>query len=569
VKQHAATAGSGDPTALAFAGAAAMIAHQVAGKAARDGFFLSAYAPSALPAMVASGAALSLVLAVVFARVFEKFGTRQVTPAAFLLSGALHAIEWMLVDAGPGVAAVLIYLHIVGLGAILLSGFWLLLSEIFDLRQAKKLFGRIAGAGTAGGIAGGLIAERVVSLSSTPSLLLMLAILHAACGILSAGLRGSCVRISKPREPVSTRKAFDRTPLLWRLAALVFLGTSTAALLDYLFKLGATMSIGKGPALVRFFALYYTGCQVATFLFQTFLARPAVERFGIAKSVASLPAAVGVSATVALLIPIYPLVAVARALEATLRGSLFRSGYEFLYTPVPPPDKRAVKTVIDVGCDRLGDAAGAGAVQVMVALGPTLARPEILGLSMVLSLLSIVLALRLESAYRNVLERSLVERAREDEDAASDVSLMNTLFEGIPAVSGIPAAPGRQAGGRERALLRPASQTLDPTLARMEELRSKDSVRVARVLHPEARFDPLVVAQVIRLLAWDEVSGRARMYLEAGGRRIIGQLNDALADEEIDFAIRRRIPRLLARQPSQFAVDGLLAGLLDVRFDIR
>jgi hypothetical protein len=256
-------------------------------------------------------------------------------------------------------------------------------------------------------------------------------------------------------------------------------------------------------------------------------------------------------------------------LEATLRGSLFRSGYEFLYTPVPPPDKRAVKTVIDVGCDRLGDAAGAGAVQVMVALGPTLARPEILGLSMVLSLLSIVLALRLESAYRNVLERSLVERAREDEDAASDVSLMNTLFEGIPAVSGIPAAPGRQAGGRERALLRPASQTLDPTLARMEELRSKDSVRVARVLHPEARFDPLVVAQVIRLLAWDEVSGRARMYLEAGGRRIIGQLNDALADEEIDFAIRRRIPRLLARQPSQFAVDGLLAGLLDVRFDIR
>lgn len=553
---------------LAFAGAAAMIAHQVAGKAARDGFFLGVYSPADLPKMVVGAALTSVILAILFTRVLERFGTRQVTPVVFAISAALHLGEWALIDTLPR-TVVLIYLHVVGLGAILLSGFWLLLSEVFDLREAKKNFGRIAGAGTAGGILGGLAAERVVSLLSMPSLLILLALLHAACALFSGSLRGACIRATKPREPVSVKAAFERTPLLWQLAALVFMGTCTAALLDYLFKLGATMQIGKGPGLVRFFAFYYTGCQVTTFLFQTLLAKPAVERLGIAKSVASLPVVVGASATAALLVPIYPLVALARALEVTLRGSLFRSGYEFLYTPVPPSDKRAVKTVIDVGCDRLGDAVGAGAVQVMVALGPSLARPEILGLSMVLSAVGTALALRLESAYRNVLERSLVERAKEDEEeAAPDISLVNTVFEGIPTI-----APTRNAR-TERAKaapqpVAPASQTLDPTLARMEELRSKDRSRVLRVLHPDARFDPLVVPQVIRLLAWDEVSAHARAYLERGGPRIIGQLNDALADDEMDFGIRRRIPRLLARVPSQFALDGLLTGLQDARFDIR
>lgn len=543
-----------------------MIAHQIAGKAARDGFFLAAYSPSSLPKMVVGGALTSFVLAILFSRLLERLGTRLVTPAAFLLSSLLHCGEWLAVSSFPGPAAILIYLHVVGLGAILLSGFWLLLSEVFDLREAKRQFGRIAGAGTAGGILGGLAAERTVSLISMPALLLLLAVLHAACSIFAARLRGACVRHTKPREYVSVKGAFERTPLLWQLAALVFLGTCAAALLDYLFKLGAAMQFGKGPALVRFFAFYYTGCQIATFLFQTFLAKPAVEGLGIAKSVASLPVAVGAGATAALLLPVYPLVALARAIEVTMRGSLFRSGYEFLYTPVPPSDKRAVKTVIDVGCDRLGDAVGAGAVQVMVALGPALARPEILGLSMVLSAVSVVLALRLEGSYRNVLERSLVERAREeDEDAGPDVSLVNTVFEGIPAIAPMARLPVRQ----QEAAKPPASQTLDPTLARMEELRSKDPVRIGRVLHPDARFDAIVVPQVIRLLAWDEVSPVARSYLETGGHRIIGQLNDALVDQDVDAAIRRRIPRLLARVPSQFSLDGLMIGLEDTRFEIR
>ena len=48
----------------------------------------------------------------------------------------------------------------------------------------------------------------------------------------------------------------------------------------------------------------------------------------------------------------------ARGAESIFRGSLFRAGYETLYTPIPAADKRAAKSIIDVAFDRMGDAVG-------------------------------------------------------------------------------------------------------------------------------------------------------------------------------------------------------------------
>jgi hypothetical protein len=44
---------------------------------------------------------------------------------------------------------------------------------------------------------------------------------------------------------------------------------------------------------------------------------------------------------------------------------------------------------------------------------------------------------------------------------------------------------------------------------------------------------------------------------------------DALLDDNTDFSIRRRLPRLLSSSPTQRTVEGLLAGLGDKRFEVR
>ena len=77
----------------------------------------------------------------------------------------------------------------------------------------------------------------------------------------------------------------------------------------------------------------------------------------------------GAGALGALLAPIFPVFTVLRSLESGLRGSLYRAGYELLYTPVPAAEKRTAKTLIDVGCDRAGDALGSAIVQLMLWFG--------------------------------------------------------------------------------------------------------------------------------------------------------------------------------------------------------
>ena len=53
-----------------------------------------------------------------------------------------------------------------------------------------------------------------------------------------------------------------------------------------------------------------------------------------------------------------------------------RAGYELFFTPIPPAEKRAVKSVIDVGFDRLGDAVAGGILRlVLLGVAPAARSP--------------------------------------------------------------------------------------------------------------------------------------------------------------------------------------------------
>ena len=173
----------------AMLAAACMMAHQLAGKAARDGFFLAQFPATQLPKAVAAAALLSVVLALWSPRILRRWGPARTIPIAFACSGLLHASEWFVRNAWPRFTAAFVYLHIVGFGAVLLSGFWLLLSELFDPHEAKRRFGKVVGAGTAGGVLGGIAAERAVEWFGPASLLLLLAGLHLCCATLIGRMR--------------------------------------------------------------------------------------------------------------------------------------------------------------------------------------------------------------------------------------------------------------------------------------------------------------------------------------------------------------------------------------------
>ena len=170
-------------------------------------------------------------------------------------------------------------------------------------------------------------------------------------------------------SPRSGLRALAKAPYLQNLAALVFLGTLAAAIADYVFKAAAVDAFGRGETLLRFFAIYYAAVSLVAFVVQTKVSTIALEKLGLGVTASTPSLALAVGAAGGLLAPGLQGAVMARVGESVFRSSLFKTGYEIFFTPIQPQDKRAAKSIIDVGFDRLGDAAG-GAVVAGLLLVP-------------------------------------------------------------------------------------------------------------------------------------------------------------------------------------------------------
>ncbi len=392
-----------------------MMAQQIAGKAARDGLFLLQYGPRALPGMIAGAAAFSVVLSLLSGRLMHRVAPRHLVPWALGFSGLLQLAERWLLGVNPGLASVMIYLHMAGVGAVLLSMFWSMLNEEFDPREAKRKFGKIAAGGTVGGLAGGILAERTVAWSGAPALMLGLAGVHVAGGILLAVLmrRNAAppVHSGPTKSETAPASAPYKSSLLVTLGGIVLLGSIGAALLDYVFKVYATDTFVRGSNLLRVFALFHAGVALLSFLLQSAAAKLFLEKFGLGKTILTLPATLATGSFLALMAPGIAVAAIARAAEAAVRGSLFRAGYETCYTPVPAAEKRLAKGFIDVASERGGDALGAAIVFICIKLAGHSALPWILSIAALVGVCSLILCRTLDRTYIKALARSLESRA--------------------------------------------------------------------------------------------------------------------------------------------------------------
>jgi hypothetical protein len=89
------------------------------------------------------------------------------------------------------------------------------------------------------------------------------------------------------------------------------------------------------------------------------------------------------------------------------------------------------------------------------------------------------------------------------------------------------------------------------------------------VLSTLEHLDRSVVPYVIPLLASPQFAPEALAALRRVAPRSVGLFSDYLLDPDQDFAVRRRIPRVLSSHPSRRSVDALLLGLQDQRFEVR
>ncbi|HKB10983.1 MAG TPA: hypothetical protein VKD69_10025 [Vicinamibacterales bacterium] len=565
--------------AAAMMGAALVTGQFVSGKAVRDALFLTSLDLAALPAMLVATSACSILLVVANARAARRIRPATLVPASFIASGLLFVIEWMLRGDAPLGTAIAVYLHISGAGPVLASGFWLIASERFDPHTAKKRFGHIAAAGTLGGLLSALATERIAGLFGIPAMLPLLAVLQffsawfVRATATSTAIGHAAVTSDLPRagRSRSALRVLSEAPYLRNLATLVLLGTTGAALVDYLFKAQALDAFGRGDNLLRFFALYYAATSLLAFALQTSASVAVLERFGLAFSAATPSGAMLAGSLAGLIAPGLGSLVVARGGESVFRSSFFRAGYELFYTPVPPDEKRAAKTLIDVGFDRLGDGLGGGLVRLAALVAPAWQPSAMLSFAIVCSAGALLAASRLNRGYLGTLEHSLVDLSRREGtlEAAVAIDVTATIRPAraarhspapLPAERPIDPAPARRS-------IDPV--LLDPAVRDMLSLRSRNRARVLEVLSRDDGLTPELVPHAITLLAWDQVADHALFALRKIAEEHVGQLVDAMLDPNQDFAIRRRLARVFSVCVSQRATSGLMFGLDDPRFDVR
>lgn len=560
---------------IASFGAAAMIAHQVAAKATRDAFYLSNYDVTTLPAMLIAAAVVSIVVVLASSQLMPRLGPVRFVSWTFVGSAVLLLAQWELARRVPGVAAVTFFLHCAAFGAVLISGFWSTVNEHFEPRSAKRFITWIAAASTLGGLVGGL-AARVASVHlELVSILPVLAVAHVVCALAVMWLpplpspagRGSPEPSRESGPGVLARNSYLRT-----LAALVLTCTIATVLLDYVFKARAAAACPDEESLLGFFALFYTCLSVATFLVQILAGRFVLERFGLTRATATFPAALALGGLGALMVPGLIPMAVARGAGAVLRSSLYRSGYELLFAPIPKREKRSTKMIIDVGFDRLGDTVGAGLVLLLLLLGAR-AEPAILFGVALLGMEAVVLALYLKRGYVETLERNLVQRAVGlDDEEFKDRSNQRAILETM----GMPDLDALRTRVENITRLQRGPQPVEPApppdpdaIQRLGELHSEDPHRVREALSPTDPLGPDLVPRAITLLGWDPAARAAATALRSVASSSLGQLADALLDADQPFPVRRRIPLVLADVPGPRTVDALLRGLDDPQFTVR
>ncbi len=358
--------GEGTRAAVLFAQYFFIVAAGIAGKAARDTFFLSRYEKSLLPLMLAACAVAVALSAALYSRVSGKLNARLLFDGVNLLF--LAGIALLSLDLnGHAIPGFYVWVEIII--SILTLSFWLMASEVFDPRQGKRLFGLIGGGGSAAAIFVGAGIKPCVKMFGPNALVWVIAVvlvLQWTLGRISLRFAQSQpARSSKPRQDKASG-CFD--PYLIAIAVVVCLAAVCSQIVDFQFKMFAAEAMPKEADLAAFFGHFYALTGAATLAVQFFLTPILLARFGLLAGLLALPLFIGAGSLAVLFQPGVASAVVGKFADQSLKFTINNSSLELLWLPVPAARRKAVRPVIGGAIKSLAECAAGLSVFALVGI---------------------------------------------------------------------------------------------------------------------------------------------------------------------------------------------------------
>ena len=321
--------------------------------------------------------------------------------------------------------------------------FWSFASEIFNTRQAKRLFPIVTGAGNLGSMLAGASITALVPLLGTPNLLWVMSVMLAAnialVGLLgrrqdamhaASAPAGSTMKpsASKPQTTPHPKGPLSFSPLLSTMALIVVLITLAVNIIDYQFDLSLKRSFASNPHDVSaFLGSFYFWTGIAGLIQQLLFTGPLLRRYGIFVALLIMPISI-LTGSFLVLVSGAALwaVTVARSPDTVFRYTVHDTSFNLLYVPIDHQLRSRARTLIDGIFKPLT----IGLAGVLFFLVNRLAGIAILPWSYLAILvvgLVVIVSLRLRSLYLKTLQDSIRRRYFDPADERVDLSDGTTI----------------------------------------------------------------------------------------------------------------------------------------------
>ena len=325
--------------------------------------FLTKFDIDKLPGLYILIAIFGGFLAYLYSKLATKSSLRAAVWWATVFWVATLLAMWWLI--GLHLAWMIYVLNIwVSLFSIItVSQGWLVASNLFDTREAKRLYPLLGMGMVIGAAFGGEFTNRTAVLVGTENLLLASAVMVAlayVCFRLAIQGAGTGIKSARAAHKEETDFSFTgmvrdigRTRHLQIIVAMMVVMYLVDTLVEYQFQAMARTGY-RGDQLTAFFGQFYgiylNGIE---FVFQLFVTTLVVRWLGVGGTLHIAPALIGLSSVATIGAPGVTSTSAVRLTEASTRYTLNKTGMELLYMPLPLELRNRIKAFIDISVDRL------------------------------------------------------------------------------------------------------------------------------------------------------------------------------------------------------------------------
>ena len=332
---------------------AAMTAYNIVQPVTRSAFITDLGADNLPYALLAAGVLVGVTMQV-YARLVARLPSRWALPVVLAGFTGCLLLFWLLFRSEASWVSAGFYLFGQIFGTLLLSQFWTLANEIYDPRQARRLFGFVGGGASLGGMAGSGLAALIVEPVGTDGLLLFSAAMLAGAVVVVVLIarREPAARLTSGGEEgrvvgfADALRLIRESPSLGQITLLVSFSAFGAILLDQQLNMAAEQFRGGNQnAIASFLASVRFLLSASALLIQVVLVKQIYRFLGVGVALLILPVTLGITSALILVTGTLWAAAVASVVDRSIRYTVDRTTREIFFLPLPSAASAAIDLV--------------------------------------------------------------------------------------------------------------------------------------------------------------------------------------------------------------------------------